>query len=454
MKQYDVIYADPAWEYRNKKTGGSSTSGAEAQYPTMSLDDLCDMPVASLASENSVLFLWGTTPLGRDPYDVMDAWGWCCRVGTRVLTADLQWLPAEQLAIGDRLVSFDDELPGKYRHFKWGTVVSTGIEPHHCYEIVLADGTSLVCTGAHRWLMRTSTHGKEEWLRWIQTDQLQTHLDHHSRTKPLEMPRLVPIVETDNTFDGGFLSAAFDAEGSIQRVKWNISFAQNDNALLARVDRLLRDKGCVFGRYLNSTNPKGVQHIMFKGGREETLRFLMRFRPPRLLQNWLKHDLAACAVYKTQSVPIVEVKRAGIQEVVTLQTDCGTYIAEGFGAHNTFKTKWYWHKTDRKGLGYWTRGAVEEVLIGTRGKVTPWRSSLDNWVTEAEQVPPFESVPEGHSIKPQKVRQMIEQLTPGAARVELFAREAWWDGWDAIGLGVDPSHDFTDPAFWHSVTDL
>lgn len=478
---FDVLYADPPWRYRNVKTGGSHTSGAAQKYPTLSFEELARMPVQRLMAKDSVLFLWATAPLGGDPYALLTEWGFCCQVGTKVLTADLRWVDAERLAVGDRLVSFDDQLPGKYRHFQWGTVVSTGVEPLPCYEVVLADGTSLVCTGAHRWLMRTSGYGREEWLRWVRTDALPGHLKHHSRTRPLEIPRLVPFVEEDRSYEAGFLSAAFDSEGSIRKRKWNISFAQNENRLLSTVERMLHDKGFVFGRYHCSTNERGVKHLMFRGGREETLRFLMRFRPPRLLDNWLAHRISDSAIYKTQSVPIVEVKQVGVREVVTLQTDTGTYIANGFGAHNTYKTEWYWHKVGRKGTGYWTRGCVEKVLIGVRGKVPAWRSNLDNWIeggwTDDDAFDGvFESKPEGHSRKPAVVRQMIEYLTPDVEvclgcrrptadrdcgcpagtgmrktqRVELFATERP-EGWAAYGLALDPSHDFRDPGFWAGV---
>jgi N6-adenosine-specific RNA methylase IME4 len=115
-----------------------------------------------------------------------------------------------------------------------------------------------------------------------------------------------------------------------------------------------------------------------------------------------------------------------------------------------FKTKWYWHKTGRLGTGYWTRGCVEEVLIGVRGSIKAWRSRLDNWIEEVELTPPFESKPEGHSRKPDTVRQRIEVLTPGARRVELYATEQVRD-WTAYGLSLDPSHDFLQPSFWEQV---
>jgi N6-adenosine-specific RNA methylase IME4 len=75
VTRFDIIYADPPWQYRNVKTGGSHTSGAAQKYQTMSLDELSAMPVGSIAAKNSLLALWGTTPFGMDPYLLMERWG-------------------------------------------------------------------------------------------------------------------------------------------------------------------------------------------------------------------------------------------------------------------------------------------------------------------------------------------------------------------------------------------
>ena len=32
MNKYEIIYADPAWSFNNKNTGGSMVSGASAHY--------------------------------------------------------------------------------------------------------------------------------------------------------------------------------------------------------------------------------------------------------------------------------------------------------------------------------------------------------------------------------------------------------------------------------------
>ncbi len=76
LKRYDVLYADCAWQYENKKTGGSHKSGASQHYPTMSTDELCALPIPQLAKKDSVLFLWATVPMLEDAQRVMKAWGY------------------------------------------------------------------------------------------------------------------------------------------------------------------------------------------------------------------------------------------------------------------------------------------------------------------------------------------------------------------------------------------
>ena len=53
---YEIIYADPPWRYSAKKVRGA----AENHYPTMSIDELCALPVAELAAKDSALFMWAT----------------------------------------------------------------------------------------------------------------------------------------------------------------------------------------------------------------------------------------------------------------------------------------------------------------------------------------------------------------------------------------------------------
>lgn len=74
MGKYQVIYADSPWAYRvwSKKGNGRS---AESHYPTMSIEEIADLPVNELADENCALFLWVTFPLLKEIWKVIDAWG-------------------------------------------------------------------------------------------------------------------------------------------------------------------------------------------------------------------------------------------------------------------------------------------------------------------------------------------------------------------------------------------
>lgn len=93
-------------------------------------------------------------------------------------------------------------------------------------------------------------------------------------------------------------------------------------------------------------------------------------------------------------------------------------VMESFGFE--YKTKMYWIKKypgKKRGMGYYFAGEVEELLIGIKGKVKPFRLRLENYL---------EAAIGEHSEKPEEFRQRIEM----AARVsfnnpkffEMFSR--------------------------------
>lgn len=67
---YDVIYADPPWQYDNAIL---SWGPASLHYPSMRIEDLCAMTIP--VAENAVLFLWTTNPFLQDALTVVEAWG-------------------------------------------------------------------------------------------------------------------------------------------------------------------------------------------------------------------------------------------------------------------------------------------------------------------------------------------------------------------------------------------
>jgi N6-adenosine-specific RNA methylase IME4 len=76
---FDVIYADPPWDYDqrtflNKKA--NNTGSASDHYPTMTLQQLCCMNVRKLRAKNSIMYMWTTGPQLQASIQLMIAWGY------------------------------------------------------------------------------------------------------------------------------------------------------------------------------------------------------------------------------------------------------------------------------------------------------------------------------------------------------------------------------------------
>lgn len=88
-KKYDIIYADPPWDYGGKmqydKTSIKSEnegfvrdifiSSATFKYPTLKLKELKQLDVASIAAEDCLLFMWTTGPQLANAIDLGSTWG-------------------------------------------------------------------------------------------------------------------------------------------------------------------------------------------------------------------------------------------------------------------------------------------------------------------------------------------------------------------------------------------
>lgn len=77
-----MIYADPPWSYDDKRCHGSAAN----HYDTMTLSDICALPVADLAADDCILFLWATYPKLKEALQVIEAWGFKYR------TIGFQWV--------------------------------------------------------------------------------------------------------------------------------------------------------------------------------------------------------------------------------------------------------------------------------------------------------------------------------------------------------------------------
>jgi N6-adenosine-specific RNA methylase IME4 len=86
---YDIIYADPPWDYNGKMQYDKSSiktenigfeknifiSSATFKYPTLKLKELKTLDVRSISAEDSLLFMWTTGPQMANAVELGEAWG-------------------------------------------------------------------------------------------------------------------------------------------------------------------------------------------------------------------------------------------------------------------------------------------------------------------------------------------------------------------------------------------
>ena len=71
-RRYNVILADPPWRYEHTI---SDSRAIEQHYPTMTDEEIAELPVDAISADNAVLFLWVTTPMLKRGLAIMSAWG-------------------------------------------------------------------------------------------------------------------------------------------------------------------------------------------------------------------------------------------------------------------------------------------------------------------------------------------------------------------------------------------
>ena len=88
-KKFNIIYADPPWDYNGKLQFDKSSKDAESinlskkifissatfKYPTLKTSELMKLPVQEIANDNCLLFMWTSNPHLAQAIELAKAWG-------------------------------------------------------------------------------------------------------------------------------------------------------------------------------------------------------------------------------------------------------------------------------------------------------------------------------------------------------------------------------------------
>ena len=267
----------------------------------------------------------------------------CLARGTRVLRADLRWVPVESLKVGTAIVAFDENPAGGSggsRCWRIGEVLSTESHLKPCLLVSLDDGTEFTCSTDHRFLVVERTHegGRSRRNAWARADNLRVGA---------VMPKFFEPWPEPSGYDAGWVGGFYDGEGSLSSRPHgglSIDLAQVRNGLLDRLFEIIEADGFVVGRWEQKEkrpNQQDTERTSLQGGWNEVMRFLGTYRPERLIEKHARLFRGRGPhMQRRAAVRVKSIEMVGQREVIVLETSASTYLAEGFGHHNCVWGQW------------------------------------------------------------------------------------------------------------------
>lgn len=76
-RKYSTILADPPWQFSNRTGKMAPEHRRLSRYPTMTLQDIKELPIPQIIKEPAHLYLWVPNALIAEGLEVMERWGFC-----------------------------------------------------------------------------------------------------------------------------------------------------------------------------------------------------------------------------------------------------------------------------------------------------------------------------------------------------------------------------------------
>ena len=257
----------------------------------------------------------------------------------KVLTANFIYKKVKDIQVGDELMAFEENIPGKSvrRRFQKTKVVHNEPVLRFKRKITLSDGKVLVSSTEHPYLVPTGSANGANW-GWVKAEDLNVGD---------VLTRICPEWEADTSYEAGYIAASLDGEGHLSVGKGvRTGFSQKDNQMLDYFN-VIKPEEVNWKHYINKASDV---HTVKADGIFNVFYILGRYQPKRIMSKFI--DLNTCLhVPKEGRTTIVAIEDIGLGTVQGLATESKTYITEGFPCHNTnFDWKYMNAKFDYYGL--------------------------------------------------------------------------------------------------------
>ena len=316
-----------------RKIGDRITKGSRKGYPifTVTLQERATCPVCS-------------------------HWRSCVVPGTKVLTADLTWIPIEDLVPGQEIVAFDEERnPATgVRKSNIASVQRIGRAVRECYELTTDQG-KIIASDDHLWLAKKDRAG----FGWFRNDRLQPGDLIKYLTAPWDV---------DTSYEAGRLRGFVEGEGTLTTwangpfTKSEVSWSQAPGPLIGEINEIARNKGfsITSGTRISGVNNSEVTINNVDGGWRETLRFMGTIRPSRLFKKVRSLIEDRSIEHRgTQNAVVKSIRYLGPREVVMIETSSKTLFTDGYASHNCYGNNMHLAKRIQHGAEYEARLLTE-----------------------------------------------------------------------------------------------
>ena len=285
----------------------------------------------------------------------------CLTPDSLILMKDFTWKQLGDIKVGEEVFAFDEEIIYKTsRRYRIGKVISVERDIQDVYEVELENGDKIKTTANHKWLTRDKISSAYKWCEtqnmWINGVNLHgrhksgPHTNHITTTvcKPFQ------VVLQDMSYESGWIAGMIDADGHVcqQKIKnpdgtlrygFRVGIAQCEKYMdICNKIKVLLEKFTWNKKTCRQTMESCDRREIFKkqhqtwqflitGTNVEKLQFLMRVRPFKIQ----KVDIEKLGKLKSQyDTKVKSITYLGKMEIVAMETDTHTYIANGYAMHN------------------------------------------------------------------------------------------------------------------------
>lgn len=284
---------------------------------------------------------------------------YCLTPDALILTKDLRWKKLGEVVVGDRIFAFDEFKGNKLsRHWKEGVVTHVHREIQEVYEVALENGDVIKTTSEHKWLARQRSRFGYNWVAtkdlWVNGYNLQgkKKTGPHTEKTTSVVCKPILVVEQDESYESGWLAGMIDADGHLCqqnihdadgtiRHGFRIGVAQSETypQLCMEIVRLMEkftmnNKPCRQSMEKSKGSYKSkviTWQYLVTGSNIEKIHFLMRVRPKKMYK--LDINKLGC-IRSRYDTKVKSITPLGKQEIVVMETDTHTFIANGYAMHN------------------------------------------------------------------------------------------------------------------------